>query len=291
MNTILSHRSTNVASSSFVMVATKPTRTVSRRLLAAGLALGFSSLTGAAHAQWFQTTYALKGGWNAIYLHGDSTYTTPDILFPNSGQTAGVIEVWRWNPKPNQVQFTKSPLIPSSGTPEWNVWKRGLPAESNLSLVPGQTAYLVRCSGTAATNWSVPIVQKALPPSATWVRSGANLLGFPSQSSPSAPSFSTYFQSFPAATAANAKIYKYVGGELGPANPLQVFSPTAEEVDRNKAYWFEAEVVGNFFAPLDISLSQETGIDFGRTGSVITARLRNTTSANIAITLTRSRFH
>lgn len=243
-------------------------------------------LAGSAQAQWFQTTYALKGGWNAIYLHGDATYATPDILFPDSGPSAGVIEIWRWNPKPNQVQFTKSPLIPSSGTPEWNVWKRGLPAQSNLSHIPGQTAYLVRCSGTASTNWSVPIVQKALPPSATWVRSGANLLGFPSKASPAYPSFSTYFQSFPAATAADAKIYKYVGGDLAPANPLQIFSATAELVDRNKAYWFEAEVVGNYFAPIDISLSQETGIDFGRTGSVITARLRNTTSANMAITIT-----
>ena len=83
----------------------------------------------------------------------------------------------------------------------------------------------------------------------------------------------------PVAIAANAKIYKYVGGDLGPANPIQVFSPATERVDRNMAYWFEAEVVGNYFAPVDISLSQATGLDFGRTGSVITARVRNTTAA------------
>lgn len=252
------------------------------------LALIFSAFAGTAQAQWFQTTYALKGGWNAIYLHGDATYAAPDVLFPNSGDAAGILEIWRWNPKPNQVQFTKSPLIPSSGTPEWNVWKRGLPAESNLSLVSGQTAYLVKCSGTAASTFNVPVIQRAMPPAATWVRSGANLLGFPSKfTSPNYPSFSTYFQVFPSATSANAKIYKYVGGDLGPANPLQIFSPTAEQVDRNKAYWFEAEVVGNFFAPLDISLSQDSGLDFGRTGSVITVRVRNTTAANMTITLAR----
>ena len=241
---------------------------------------------GISRAQWFQTTYALKGGWNAIYLHGDATHATPDVLFPNSGQTAGVLEVWRWNPKPNQIQFTQTPLIPASGTPEWNVWKRGLPAESNLTLMSGQTAYLVKCSGTAATAFNVPITQRAMPPSALWVRSGANLLGFPSKfTSPNYPSFSTYFQAFPTAISANAKIYKYAGGDLGPSNPLQIFSPALEQVDRNKAYWFEAEVVGNFFAPLDISLSKDTGIDFGRTGSVITARLRNTTAANMTLTL------
>jgi hypothetical protein len=241
---------------------------------------------GNSRAQWLQTTYTLKGGWNAIHLHGDATHAAPDVLFPNSGATAAILEIWRWNPRPNQVQFTKSPLIPSAGTPEWNVWKRGFPAQSDLSLVTGQTAYLVKCSGTAATTHNVPIVQRALPPSALWVRSGANLLGFPSKlTSPNFPSFSSYFQAFPPATAANAKIYKYTGGDLGPANPIQIFSPTAEQVDRNKAYWFEAEVVGNFFAPLDISLSQATGIDFGRTGSVITARLRNTTAASMTVTL------
>lgn len=203
-----------------------------------------------------------------------------------------MLEIWRWNPKPNQVQFTASPLIPSAGTLEWNVWKRPVPPalihpDTNLSIISGQTAYLVKCSGTAATAWSVPIVQRAMPPSATWVRAGANLLGFPSKlTSPNFPAFSTYFQAFPAALAANAKIFKYVGGELGPANPLQIFSPALEQVDRDKAYWFEAEVVGNFFAPLDISLSESTGIDFGRTGSVITARLRNTTSTNMTLTLT-----
>ncbi len=183
------------------------------------------------------------------------------------------------------IPFTATPLIPSAGTPEWNVWKRGLPAESNLSLLTGQTAYLVKCSGLPAVSHSVQITQKALPPTATWVRAGANLLGFPTRLSNTYPSFSAYFQTFPAATAADAKIYKYVGGDLGAANPLQLFSPTVETVDRNKAYWFEAEVVGNFFAPMDISLSNVAGIDFGRVGSVITARLRNTTSANITLTL------
>jgi len=132
----------------------------------------------------------------------------------------------------------------------------------------------------------VPLVQRALPPAALWVRSGANLLGFPSKlTSSNHPSFATYFTAFPSATAANAKIFKYTGGDLGPANPLQIFSPAIEQVDRNQAYWFEAEVVGNYFAPLDISLSQATGIDFGRTGAVITARLRNTTAAGISLTL------
>ena len=63
----------------------------------------FLALAATATAQWQSTTYALKGGWNAIYLHGDATYATPDELFASNPE---VLEIWRWNPKPTQVQFT-----------------------------------------------------------------------------------------------------------------------------------------------------------------------------------------
>ncbi len=81
------------------------------------LLLLLSSLlfAAAAHAQWQSTTYALKGGWNSIYLHGDASYAPPATLFASNPE---VLEVWRWNPNPTQVQFTTSPLIPSAGTAE-----------------------------------------------------------------------------------------------------------------------------------------------------------------------------
>lgn len=243
-----------------------------------------------AQAQWQSTTYSLKGGWNAIYLHGDATHATLDELFPNSGDAANVAEVWRWNPAPDQVQFTTTPLLPAPGPPEWNVWVRG--GTSNLESMPGQTGYLIKCAGASATNYSVTIPQRALPPSATWVRHGATLLGFPAKTvgvNPTGtPKFSSYFATFPAAIAANTKIFKYVGGDLGPSNPMQVFSPSGEMVDRNQAYWFSAEVVGNFYAPLEISLTNAAGLDFGRTGTVITARLRNRTGGTVTITMTES---
>ena len=199
--------------------------------------LGSLLLGITAHAQWQSTTYTLKSGWNSIYLHGDATHETADELFAANPE---VLEVWRWNPNPNQVGFTTTPLLPSNGTPEWSKWVRGGPAPSLIGLT-GQSAYLVKCSGPA----SVAIAHKPMPPSNTWVRSGANFLGFPSsKATGNFPSFSNYFATFPAAIAANAKIFKYVGGELGAGNPLQIFSPANERVDRNQAYWFSSEVVG-----------------------------------------------
>src|SRR5688572_1638820 len=122
-------------------------------------------LCATAHAQWQTTTYTLKGGWNAIYLHGDATHVTPDQLFPNSGQTANVLEVWRWNTNPTQVQFMDSPQSPSPGTAEWSVWVRD-GASNTLTQMIGQNAYLVRCVGTTGNTYTVPITQSPLPPRA-----------------------------------------------------------------------------------------------------------------------------
>ena len=187
-----------------------------KKLLLALVSLVFAAT---AQAQWQSTTYTLKGGWNSIYLHGDASYATLDAIF--ASQTA-VQEVWRWNPNPTQVQFTTSPLIPSAGTAEWSTWVRGGSANS-LGQMIGQSAYLVKCSGLSSNSYSVTIPQKVMPPSATWVRNGANLMGFPSKLTGTYPSMSSYFATFPAAIASNVKIYKYVGGDLGPGNPLHVF--------------------------------------------------------------------
>jgi hypothetical protein len=236
-------------------------------------------LAATAHAQWQSTTYALNSGWNSIYLHGNASYVTPDVLFASKSE---VLEVWRWNPNANQVGFTSTPLLPSNGTPEWSKWVRGAVGNSLIGLT-GQSAYLVRCSAAV----SVAIAQKPMPPSNTWVRSGANFLGFPSnKATGNFPTFSSYFATFPAAISASSKIFKYVGGDLGPGNPQQIFSPNLERVNRDQAYWFSSEVVGNFYAPAQISLSNSEGFAFGRRGSVITARVMNRTAAVMTLRVT-----
>ena len=243
-------------------------------------ALGSLLFAVTARAQWQSTTYTLKGGWNSIYLHGHAKQDTIANLLP-----AEVLEVWRWNPNPNQVGFITSPLVPAAGTPEWSVWKRDGSVLS-LSTLTGQTAYLVKCSGAASDTQTVTIAQQTLPPANSWVRNGANFLGFPSYKNGSTyPTMGSYFSTFPAALAANSKVYKYVGGELGPSNPVQIFSPSTEPLDATQGYWFSAELVGNFNAPLEVSLSTGSALDFGRNGNIITARLYNRSSsiATIAI--------
>jgi hypothetical protein len=248
-------------------------------LFAFALTLGF---TPAARAQWQSTTYTLKGGWNSIFLHGEASHATIDTLFASHPQ---IVAVWRWNPNPTQVQFTSSTLIPTNGTPEWSVWTRGGSANT-LTTLTGQAAYLIECTGAVTDTYSVPIVQKVLPPRSSWVRNGANLLGFPTRFASQYPTFSQYFATFPVAIAANTKVFKYAGGPLGPANPIQVFSTTTEPLDRTQAYWFEAAVVGNFYAPLEVTPSNLEGLHYGRNGSLVTVRLRNRTAATVTVSVT-----
>lgn len=233
-------------------------------------------------AQWQTTVYSLKGGWNSIHLTGDAKQDEIGVILPES-----VLEVWRWNPNPAQVQFTSSPLIPSAGTPEWSVWRRGEPENSSLSQLTGQSSYLVKCAGSASTTYSIPLTQSPLLPANQWVRNGANLMGFPTYlNGANYPLMSSYFATFPVAVATSTKIYKYIGGDLSPSNPLQVFSPTMERMDRTKAYWFSSEVVGNFIGPIEISLSNPTGLRYGRSSNVVTGYFRNRTSAPVTLTFT-----
>lgn len=244
--------------------------------------LGVFALVPAAQAQWQTITYTLRGGWNAIYLQGDVTYTTPDLVF---ARTASVVSVWRWNPNPNPAQFKVSAVTPSASSPEWSVWRKGDSANSTLTSLAGQTAYLVQCSGSAADTYTLTITQQMLPPRSMWLRTGANFLGFPATTGATAPTLSAYFSTFPSAIASNARVYKYVGGPLGTGNPIQIYSPSTEKIDSTQAYWFEAMVVGDFSAPIEIKPVSSAGLAFGRTQDYLTVRLFNRTAAAVTVTV------
>ncbi len=234
-----------------------------------------------AWAQWQTINYTLHGGWNSIYLHGDASYATIEQQLLSNAE---VLSIWRWNPNPTATQFGGAGLLPLAGTPEWSTWTKDVATPDTLSALIGQTAYLVECAGTITDTYSLSITQRVLPPASKWVRSGANFLGFPARVS-SPPTIANYFATFPSAVAANTKIYKYVGGPIGEA-VVQVFSPSFEPLDRTQAYWFDATVVSDFYAPLEITPSNLAGLVYGRNGSQVTVRVRNRSSATVTLTVT-----
>ena len=243
------------------------------------LCFGMLGLT-ALRAQWTTQSYALVSGWNAIWLAGDASHETLETLITDEK----IIEIWRWNPNPNKIQFTQSPSEPSSSSEEWTVWKRDVPAEQKLSRLVANSAYLVRT--TAAT--TLTLKQLVRPPTATWLISGANFIGVPAAAN--GPIMSSYFASFIANGAtglpATTKVYKYVGGNLGTSNPLQV-NINAEPLRAGAAYWFDLAAVSDFTGPLAYEVPNNDGLAFGRTLPVITvgASNRSTVARTITISL------
>jgi hypothetical protein len=243
------------------------------------LALLFTA-TGV-HAQWVSKTYSLVPGWNGVWLAGDASYTTvADLLtaYPT------VTEVWRWNPNPDSTAFTTSPSTPTTNTEEWTVWKKD-GSETLLSRLVGNSSYLVRCSA----NTSLTIKQLVVPPTATWLISGANFLGFPAAGTASSgPSMSAYLASYPSATttvlSTPSKIYNYIGGEMGPSNPMLV-APGTEKLDANKAYWFNVATVGNFTAPVEYEVASSAGLAFGRTQTTMSVGITNRSTSTLTLTI------
>jgi hypothetical protein len=250
-----------------------------KRLFAVFCAL--AAFASAAQAQWYTKTYELKAGWNSIWLSGDASYGTMDELFPAS---SGVLEVWRWNPNPDKVLFTQTPSTATVQSDEWTIWTRG-GSEALLQKMVGNSAYLVNCQ----TATSLSIKQKSIPPEATWLRSGANFIGFPVKKGNA--TFSSYFSRMltgdllqPRGLLTTAKIFSYVGGALGSSNPARVLLTDSLEPD--KPYWFDTQAVSDFYGPLSFETPFNNGLAFGRTATSVSLGVTNRSSSAQTLTFT-----
>lgn len=249
------------------------------RTLAAAVCL----LAGAvlpARAQWITQTFALKTGWNAVYLHVDPSYATLDQLI---GAAAPVIlpidEVWRWNPALSDSQFVLSPQKPSDSPTQWTSWKASASGASAMNRFVPNSAYLVHC--TADTTLSLK--GKPVMPSYKWSTSGLNFFGFPTVTA-TPPSFDTFFGPVPAIQ--QGEIYRYPGGPLGAGNPQRVFALRSTPVKRGEAYWLRAgEVYNRYYGPFEIS-SAGSGAAYGTSLSSVSFRVRNLTAAPLTVSMT-----
>jgi hypothetical protein len=234
-------------------------------------------------AQWYSKTYSLAAGWNGIWLHGDASYTTVAELFASN---TNITEVWRWNPNPDQIQFSSSPSTPTTNSDEWTVWKRDDPTDQVLQRMVASSAYLINNAGSATT---ITIKQQASSPANTWLISGANFMGFPSAGTSSSwPILSNYFASFingsNTGLPSGTKVYKYVGGALSGSNPLQVVN-TTERLDPDKAYWINLATVSSFTGAIEYEVPGSGGLLFGRTASALTVGVTNRSTSSVTLTI------
>ena len=234
-----------------------------------------------ANAQWQEQDLNLSPGWNAVYMHVDSTHSGIAALAAGTQ----VQEVWLWQPDLTTAQYVINPDAPADSKSRWASWKEGLgDASSTLKNMPGNSAYLVKLGGTDDFTWT--ILGKPVPAHYQWTTSGLNFIGLPSVAGSGAPSLEEYF-GLAGDLLLVTDIFAYGGGDLGPTNPGQVYGLRTTKIDRGKAFWMRSDTKFNrYFGPFDVKLQSPDGVDFGDNLSAYRVRLSNLTGADLTVMLT-----
>lgn len=249
------------------------------RILCLVLAIGGMAIS--ASAQWVTQSFNLVPGWNAVYLHVDARHASIQDLVGADGANP-IQEIWLWRPSPATAQFVVSPQLPTTGGSQWISWDRAAGAISPLQSLPGNGAYLVRVGGAANYTWNLK--GKPAPPDYLWTSTGLNFVGFPTRAG-APPTFENFLSPSPAFYQA-AQVFAYVGGDLGPANPAQIFAFRSRNVNRGQAYWIRSgETYNNYFGPFEVTLDNPAGLQFGGDQSQSRMRLKNLTSSSLTVTL------
>jgi len=265
----------------------KACATADRNVCATGstfLRLVFATLLAgalSARAQWLNQSFALKAGWNAVYLHVDASHDTLGNLV-GTDLNNPILEVWLWAPPASTLQFVQSPQQPVEGA-QWLSWNRNAIGTQTLQRLVGNAAYLVRV-GTNVSTYTWTLKGKPLPPAYDWTTTGLNFLGFPTVPA-NPPTFDAFLSQAPDLQQ-SAEIYYYPGGDLGAGNPARLYALRTARVNRGQAYWIRSGTVYNrYFAPFEIAQSGSRGVNFGDTLNASSFRLRNLTLSNLTVTL------
>jgi hypothetical protein len=234
-----------------------------------------------AKAQWQSQSFVVKPGWTAIYLHVDPSYTNLDYLI-GSDPNNPIAEVWMWVPTASTIQYVTSPQTPITGVSQWSSWVRnGAGVGTTLSSMIPNAAYLIH--SVAATNYTWTIKGRTAAPVYSWTTTGINFIGFPTPRV-NPPNFQTFLSPVPEFQSV-ADIYQYVGGDLGPSNPVPVIAPQSVAVTRGEAFWIRSDsFYNNYFGPIQVAVGSD-GINFGDSTSQNSFHLRNTTTSSVPVRL------
>ncbi len=245
-----------------------------------GLLLAF---THCLHAQWLTQSLDLKAGWNAVFLHVDASHTTLDSLVGNDPSNP-ILEVWQWQPG-STAQFIETPLEPNNLGSEWFSWVRGQAGAEFQNLV-GDSAYLVKVGATVGS-YTWHIKGHPVAPRHQWRIDGLNLIGF-STAPNSPPNFAPFLEKSTDLQELNTELFQYVGGDIGPNNPVPVEGPllNTTPVRRGEAYWIRnGEVFNRYFGPFEVILPNPEGVNFRDNLGSQGFRLRNLSPDPLTISL------
>jgi hypothetical protein len=249
-------------------------------LLLALLAIGLPPLraaeSGTTPRVWTTQTFQLKTGWSSIFSHVDAGDVTLTSL---AASNLDIDEIWQWDPDISSLQFLESPDQPSQSPGNWLVWRRN-GVNNTLGHFAANAAYLVKLrAGATQFQWTVK--GSPVPVFYNWTSDGMNLVGF-STSFQSPPTLESFLTPVPRLLL-NTPIYQYRGGDLGPANPLQVVTPRTTLVRRGEAFWVRAGDISRYYGPFELQLQDQRGVHFGDRLSRYQLTLRNLAAQDLTV--------
>jgi hypothetical protein len=226
-------------------------------------------------AQWTQQTISLQPGWNAVFFEVDPQPRDCDTIF----QGIPVESVWGWNRRFTSVQFVQDP---NTLLPEDSEWLAYFPASSlhavvtNLWIIQGGRAYLVKLGGTRAVNLVVTGRPRIRP--IQWLSDSFNFVGGRVDGA-SPPTFADFFASSP--SHAGQEILRL--GSDGKWH--KVGSPASDRMRRGEAFWVYCKGQSQYQGPLSVAFDVGDGLDYARILAEQTLRIQNASASPRTITV------
>jgi hypothetical protein len=227
-------------------------------------------------AQWTTQTVPLRPGWNAVFLEVQPEPRECDAIFAGPP----VESAWGWNKRFSPVQFISDPAKLILPSPNWLAWLPAihpLAAQVNLFILEGGKCYLIKLPDNASpTNWVVRGIPSVRKPE--WNSDSFNLVGFHVDPA-TPPTFQSFFAGATGITATN--IYR-----LGTNGYWQqVTNPTTAKLSYGEGLWIKTVGASDFAGPLTLGLEQRNGLDYGRTLTEQTLRIRNNSTTLKTVTI------
>ncbi len=220
-------------------------------------------------------TFALKAGWNAVFLRVQPAETKPGTLFADTA-----IDIVACYLTPNStIQFLQDPGEKPWNNPGWLVWyAAGRPDAflSNLENVAAHKPYLVHA--TQDTSWTVTGAVSFRR--VAWQPNAFNLIGF-NVLPDNPPTFAGFFAGSQAHE--QQRFYRLVNGHW-----TLVTSPHTTQLAPGAAYWVYCRGASTFQGPLDVSAGNSSQLAFTAGATHRKVRVGNTGTVPASLTIQRT---
>lgn len=225
-------------------------------------------------------TFALKAGWNAIYVEVEPADPTPALIFTNTPVT----KVAGFFPNTSPVEYIQDPASASWKQSGWRVWYAPSMPESainDLGAIRGGQGYLVHAMADTTLRIAGEIRLRRI----RWRSDSFNFVGFPVNPDEQ-PTFAAWFAGS-TAQQSDSRVAVYTLDSSGYWRPVS--QPQSTLIQPGVAYWVFSKGGSDYQGPLDVSIpagGAEGRLDFSAAGDALTLLFKNPTGFPIRFNLT-----